>query len=154
MKARMAALAVAFCFLGAVVCLAQNPNMGSWTLNEAKSKIGAGAPKNTTVVYEAAGNDIKVTVDGTDSAGNATHSEWTGKFDGKEYPLTGSSTADSRSYKRVSSHTLTFVEMKSGKVVDTGRIVVSADGKTRTLTLDERGAKGKKIHSVMVYDKQ
>jgi len=40
--------------------------MGTWKLNEAKSKIGAGSPKNSTVVYEAAGDSVKVTVDGTD----------------------------------------------------------------------------------------
>jgi hypothetical protein len=36
--------------------------MGTWKLNEAKSKIPAGATKNHTVVYEAAGDSIKVTV--------------------------------------------------------------------------------------------
>jgi hypothetical protein len=60
--------------------------MGTWRLNEAKSKLAPGAPKNNKVVYETEGIDFKVTTDGIDGAGDSTHSEWTGKFDGKDYP--------------------------------------------------------------------
>ena len=155
MKARTAALTVAaVCFLGAQVAFAQSPFMGTWKLNEAKSKLGAGAPKNTTVTYEAAGDDMKVTVEGTDSMGNPTHTEWTGKFDGKEYPVTGSSTADMRSYHRISSHTISFTETKGGKVTTIGHIAVSADGKSRIVTTTATDSKGKKVHSTSVYDKQ
>jgi hypothetical protein len=155
MKARTAALTLAaVCFLGAQVAFAQSPFMGTWKLNEAKSKLGPGAPKNTTVTYEAAGADVKVTVEGTDSAGNPIHSEWTGKFDGKEYPVTGSSTADMRSYHRIGTHTLSLTESKAGKITTTGRIAISADGKTRTVTATETDPNGKKIHTMAFYDKQ
>ncbi|HEY2140173.1 MAG TPA: hypothetical protein VGH00_08835 [Chthoniobacterales bacterium] len=79
---------------------ANDAMMGTWKLNEAKSKMAPGAPKNTTVVYSAAGDQIKVTVDGTDAQGKSIHSEWTGKFDGKDYPVTGDASADMRSYKK------------------------------------------------------
>lgn len=42
-------------------------SLGTGRLDEAKSKFGPGAPKNTAVVYEAAGDNVKVTIDGTDS---------------------------------------------------------------------------------------
>ena len=45
------------------------------------------APQNNTVVYEAAGDSVKVTIYGTDRDGKPTHNEWTAKFDGKDYPL-------------------------------------------------------------------
>jgi len=128
--------------------------MGTWRLNEAKSQPAPGAPKNTTVIYEPVGDNVKVTVDGTDSEGNPTHSEWTGKLDDREYPVTGSSAADMRSYHKISSRTLSFVETKGGKVTTTGHIAVSADGKTRTVTTTYTDSKGKKVHSVAVYDKQ
>ena len=89
MKLRVIALGLTMFFLGAVVCSADSPQMGTWKLNEAKSKFSAGAAKNNTVVYEAAGDQIKVTVDGTDGAGAATHNEWTGKFNGRFYAVTG-----------------------------------------------------------------
>ncbi len=103
MKTRTILLSLALCFVGAAVCFASDANMGTWKLNEAKSKIAAGAPKNTTVVYEAAGDNVKVTVDGTNSDGTPAHNEWTGKFDGKDYPVTGDPSSDMRSYKKVSS---------------------------------------------------
>jgi hypothetical protein len=58
-------------------------------LNEGKSKFSAGALKADKVVCEAAGDDVKVTIDGTSPDGKPTHSEWTGRFDGKEYPVSG-----------------------------------------------------------------
>lgn len=154
MKARKMMLSVALCLAGAALSFAQSPEMGTWKLNEAKSKIPAGAPKNTTVVYTAAGDNVKVTTDGTGRDGQPAHTEWTGKFDGKDYPLTGDSSADSRSYKRINDHTLELTNKMGGKAVATGRIVVSPDGKTRTLHLSTTDSAGKKISSTGVYDKQ
>jgi hypothetical protein len=105
--------------------------MGTWKLNEAKSKFSPGATKNNTVVYEAAGDSVKVTVDGVDGDGNPIHSEWTGKFDGKFYPVTGDPTSDTRSYRKINNHTLALTGKKDGKITLTGRIVVSANGRTR-----------------------
>jgi hypothetical protein len=138
----------------ASVCFAANANMGTWKLNEAKSKFGPGATKNHTVVYEAAGDNIKVTVDGVDAKGNPAHNEWTGKFDGKDYPVTGEPLYDSRAYKQVNAHTLAMTIKKGGKVTMTGSIVVSADGKSRTVTTNGTDSMGKKTSDTAVYDKQ
>jgi len=134
--------------------MAQGEWMGTWKLNEAKSKLAAGAAKNHTVVYEAAGDSVKVTVDGTNSDGSAAHNEWTGKFDGKDYPLTGDPTADTRAYKQNNAHKLDMTIKKGGKVTVTGEIVVAADAKSRTVKTDGVDAHGKKFKSVAVYDKQ
>ena len=128
--------------------------MGTWKLNETKSKFGAGATKNTTVVYEAAGDMVKVTVDGVDSDGKPVHSEWTGKFDGKDYPVTADPTSDARSYKKVDDHTMQLTVKKGGKVTVTGRIVVAADGKSRTVTTSGTDSKGAKVTTTAVFDKQ
>ena len=137
------------------MCFASDASqMGTWKLNEAKSKFAPGASKNTTVVYEAAGDQVKVTTDGTDSAGNPTHSEWTGKFDGKFYPVTGDPNVDERSYKMVNGRTMDLATRKGGKVVATGQIVVAADGKSRTVTIHQNDSMGKKATSTAVYDKQ
>jgi hypothetical protein len=146
-------LAVFFaCVTG--VCLADSPQMGTWKLNETKSKFSAGATKNMTVVYEVAGDSVKVTVDGVDGAGNTIHSEWTGKFDGKLYALTGDPTSDMRSYRTINNRTLALTGKKDGKVTVAGRIVVSPNGRTRTVTTTATNAKGEKVRSTAVYDKQ
>src|SRR2546426_5745827 len=153
MKARTMVVTLAVCFVGAV-CLAEDANMGTWKLNEAKSKLAPGAPKNSTVVYEAAGDNVKITVEGPDSEGKPLHNEWTGKFDGKDYPVTGDPNSDARAYTKVDDHTLEFTVKKGDKVTTTGRVVVSADGKSRTVTTSGTDASGKKVSSTAVYDKQ
>jgi hypothetical protein len=154
MKGILTLLMLAALFVGATVCLADNPNMGTWKLNEAKSKFSPGATKNHTVVYEAAGDSVKVTVDGTDADGNATHNEWTGKFDGKYYAVTGDPTSDMRAYRKINSRTLTLTAKQGSKVTLTGRVVVSANGKTRTVTTSLKNSKGKWVTNRAVYDKQ
>jgi phage gp45-like len=154
MKPRTILTTLAVLFAGAAVCLAADVNMGTWKLNEAKSKLAAGATKNNTVIYEAAGDKVKITVDGVDADGKAVHHEWTGKYDGKDYPVTGDSNSDTRSYKKVASRTLSFTAKKAGKVTVNGRVVVAADGKSRTVTTSATDSKGKKVHSTAVYDKQ
>jgi hypothetical protein len=82
------------------------------------------------------------------------HNEWTGLFDGKDYPVTGDAASDVRSYKRIDDRTLEFTGKKEAKVTITGRVVVSADGKTRTVTVSGTDAKGNKTSTTSVYDKQ
>ena len=154
MKAKTIVLTLALCFVAATVCFADDVFTGTWKLNEAKSKLTPGGPKNNLVVYEATGDSVKITVDGTDSDGKPTHNEWTGKFDGKDYPVTGDPSSDARSYKMVNDHTLSFTNKKDGKVTLTGRIVVAADGKSRTVTVSGTDSKGTKFTSTAVYDKQ
>jgi hypothetical protein len=104
--------------------------------------------------------------------GKSTHSEWTGKLDGKDYSVTGDPTADMRSYRKVDDRTLDFTVKKGGKTMVTGRVVVAADGKSRTVTTsgtigtaaptprawqtgDFAGEhRGKKFKNIAVFDKQ
>jgi hypothetical protein len=86
--------------------------------------------------------------------GGVTHWEWTGKLDGKDYPVTGDPNSDARSYKQIDDHTLEFTIKKGGKITISGRVVVSADGKTRTATARGTDSQGKKFQSTPVYDKQ
>ncbi len=154
MKIKAIGLTVAFCFLGAAMCFAVDPKMGTWHLNEAKSKITPGTLKNTHVVYSNMFGQVKIKADGIDANGKPSHTEWSGKFDGKDYPVTGDPNSDARSYTKVNERTLTTSNKKNGKVTVTGRIVVSDDGKSRTVTLNGTTAKGKKFKNVAVYDKQ
>jgi len=154
MKSITILLVLLTCLVGAAVCFAADVQVGAWKLNEAKSKLSPGQPKNNTVVYQADGDNMKVIVDGTDSEGKPAHNEWTGKFDGKDYPVTGDPTSDARSYKRVNDRTLTLTLKKGGKTTASGRISVAADGKSRTVTTSGTDSKGKKFKGTAVYDKQ
>ena len=154
MKTRTVFLALAFCLCAAAASFAANPNVGTWKLNEAKSKIPAGVSKNTTVTYTADGDNLKAVLDGVDGKGNPTHSEWVGKFDGKDYPVTGDPHVDARSITRVSENHYKFANKKEGKVVASGTLVLAPDGKSRTLTTTGTNAEGKKVSATFLYDKE
>jgi hypothetical protein len=134
MKARSIVISVVTCFVALTWCFAQDAMMGTWKLNEAKSKIGAGSQKNNTVVIEAAGESVKVTMDGVDPTGKPTHNEWTGKFDGKEYPVTGDANSDTRSYKKIDDRTLEVSAKKGGKVMVSGRVALARSTKRLRFT--------------------
>jgi hypothetical protein len=146
-------MTVALSFVAAAACFAANPHIGTWKLNEAKSKLIPGMGKNTMVTYTEQKDKIKVTVDGMDKDGKPTHSVWVGKFDGKAYPVKGNLPYNSVAYKMVNDHTNDITTMKDGKLAWSGRITVSADGKSRTVTINGTGADGKKFKGKAVYDK-
>ena len=154
MKTRTVLASLAAFLAGVLVGIAADAHMGTWKLNESKSKLGAGATKNHTVIYTAAGDELKVTVDGITSDGKPVHHEWTGKVDGKDYPVPGDPTSDTRSYRKIDDRTLEFVGKRGGNVTVTGRVALSADGMIRTVTTSVTDAKGNKIESTATYDKQ
>lgn len=154
MKLKTLVSLLVVCLFALTVYAAENPNMGTWKLNEAKSKIPAGAPKNTTVVYSDAGNGmIKITTDGVDGAGKPTHTEWVGKLDGKPYPVTGMDGVQ-RSLTQKNPRTLELLQTQAGKPIATGTVELAKDGKSRTSDFEVTGPDGKKHKSVSVYDKQ
>lgn len=141
-------------FLAAGMCYAADPWMGTWRLNEKKSKLSRDSGKNSTVTYASTMmGKVKITVDGTDSDGKPAHNSWTGKFDGKDYPVTGDPNSDTRSYRKIGDRTLELVSKKNGKTTSSGRAVLSADGKHRTVNTSGTNAKGKKFKVTAVYDK-
>ena len=129
--------------------------VGTWKLNLAKSKYQQGqAPKSTTLVYEAAGAGIKVTVDSVPATGPAIHYAYTANYDGKDVPVVGNPNADMAARTRVNATTTKLVNKMRGKILSTVTIVTSADGKTLTITTAGTDAKGLNIDSVAVYEKQ
>jgi hypothetical protein len=144
----ISAATASLCFAG------DDPLMGTWKLNESKSKIPAGTPKNNTVVYAQSGNEVTITVDGEDGSGKPMHHEWTGKFDGKDYPAKGDVNQDMRAYKKVNANTVTYTVKRDGKIVGHGKVVVAEDGKSRKTSQTMTLANGKTVTQTAVFDKQ
>jgi len=140
--------------LASTVVLAQSPDplVGTWKLNVAKSK----APfKSGTSTIEAVGEGIKFTVDLEGNDGTKHHWAFTGNYDGKDVPATGSSPyGDTVAVTRVDARTIRIVSKQGGKVTTTHTITVSADGKTRTSTAKGMDKAGKPVDSVSYYEKQ
>jgi hypothetical protein len=142
----------------AVLAAAQpkDPFVGTWTLDTAKSKYSPGpAPKSQSATYEAAGPGYRVSVKAEPASGVAQQWSYTTALDGKDVPITGNNpNADMIAVKRIDATTLESVNKKGGKVTTTQRNVVSADGKTRTVTTTGMDGQGQKVNNVTVFMKQ
>ena len=152
--------------ISAVVCLCgslgtraeDNPLLGKWKLDVAKSKFTPGpAPKSQTRTVEASGDSVKYSFEGESADGKTATYGFTVKYDGTFAPITGSGmpyAADEIAIKKVNSHSYTATLKRGGKVVATARAVVSKDGKTTTVTGKGTDASGKAVSSTAVYDKE
>ena len=147
----------AFSLIAAVaVVMAADSNLGTWKMNPARSKFNPGpAPKSQTLKIVAWGTDgVTFTSDLIDSDGKPSRWEFQAKYDEKFVPFKGNPDADMISYKRIDANTIESKTTLKGKPGPTTKAVVSADGKTRTLTQTGKNAKGQDINNVVVFDKQ
>ena len=158
MTRRLLGLAGFWLILGFVtVALAQAPDpaAGTWSINLAKSKFSPGpAPKSQTLKYEATEGGVKLSVDIVNASGESSHSEYSAKYDGKDYPVTGNPNADTISLKRIDSHSFEAQWKKDGKPTMTVRTTISKDGMTRTSVQTGKNAQGQEVKNTTVYDKQ
>jgi hypothetical protein len=139
-----------------VSAFAADSNVGTWKLNVAKSKFNPGpAPKSQTLKIEAWGADgVKYVADGVGPDGKPMHWEFQAKYDGKAVPFKGNPDGDMLSYKRIDANNVVSTTTLKGKPAQTTKIVVSKDGKTRTLTQTGKNAAGHDVNNVVVYEKQ
>jgi hypothetical protein len=156
--ARVAVVLAVGVFALTVLAAAQSkdPFVGTWKLNVAKSKYSPGpVPKSVTSTYEAAGKGYKVSVKNEPASGPMLEYSYTSNLDGTDSKFTGNNpNADTVAVKRVDANTLEMVNKKGGKVTTTQRNVVSADGKTRTMTTTGVDGSGQKVNNVAVFEKQ
>ena len=131
---------------------------GTWKLDVAKSSYSPGpAPKSSTVKIVAINNGLTLTIDSVPAAGQPTHAEYTAHYDGQDVAATSGALpngSDRISYKKIDANTFEMTGKVKGKVLTTTRIVISPDGKTRTVTVTGTTVDGKPLKNVLVYDKQ
>src|SRR4249920_3252389 len=86
-----AMLLIALTWPGSAAGQAPTSWFGTWTYNAAKSTNVAGPfPfKRATCRIEPWEDGVRVTYDLVRVRGGITHLEWTGKFDGTDYPVQG-----------------------------------------------------------------
>ena len=150
-----AVLLAVLALAGTALAQGADPALGTWRLNVAKSTYsGSPAPKSQTVKYEKAGMATTVTVEGVGADGTKTLQKYSTTYDGKDVPISGSTTADTVSQTRVDARPTVRTDKKAGKVVSTLRRTVAADGKTLTVVTTGTNAQGQPINSTAVYERQ
>ena len=153
--ARTAALVLALCTATVSAGLAQTAasENGTWRLNVAKSKFSPGpAPKTSSVTIAAAGQGVKVVVDGASPDGKV-HWEYTANFDGKAYPVTGNPDGDMVVAKRVDANTIETSYTLKGKPTMVVRRALGPGGKTLSVTQTGTNGQGQKINNVLMFER-
>jgi hypothetical protein len=143
-------------FFALPLCLiaAADPFTGAWTLNLLESKLPPPLPRSQIVHIKANRTGIHVREEIVNEDGQPMTVTVKAKFDGKDYPASGSPFADSVTYQRIDSHTLKGVVKKAGKVVTTETATVSADGRTLTGAYTGTDATGKQVDAVAVFERK
>ena len=133
-----------------------NLELGTWKLNLEKSTFKPGpAPRSAIRTYEAVPDGgINFTQKGESAEGRSNVAEFTARYDGKDYPLTGSPSVNSISITIIDRYSADAIEKKDGKPALTIHRVISQDGKTMTITSKGTAAGGRTIDNTMVFDKQ
>lgn len=136
----------------------QNPFLGTWKMNLAKSTFAPGpgpATPMTTVVEDIAGG-MRMTVLGRNASGGEDRTIRPAILDGKDHPITGTNARvyDTLAVTQIDARTWKEVYKKGGEVVRMGRRAVSADGKAMIFVGVGISPGGRFEHSIIHYDKQ
>jgi hypothetical protein len=153
---RFAYTALTLCLLAQPLFAADNPFLGTWELNVAKSTYSPGpAPKEVNVKFEQDGDKIHRIATGTNGDGSAINEDSRIPWDGKDHLVTQPPAPPiTAAVTWVNARTLHVVLKQNGKITDTLHVVISKDGKTVTDTDDGVNAKGEKVHNVEITEKQ
>jgi hypothetical protein len=141
--------------LATVAVAAADPFVGTWKLNLTQSKFPPGqAPRSEILKCVAQENGLKGSFDTVDAKGKASHTDFSAKYDGKDYAQQGDPNVDTTAFRKINPYTLEVVDKKAGREIARYQSTVSTDGKTTTIKGTVKDATGKEITSVSVYDKQ
>jgi len=158
MKRLLVVIGVVLLAGGAAAQSKDDPSIGSWKLNVAKSKFTPGPPiKADTRSYEWKDGWIIVTTETTQPSGEKTGVRFAAKFDGKQYPQIGrfAPTVALISYEPVDKRTLKYtVRHTTGKITSTNTRTVSTDGKTMTIEQKSTDASGRPVVNVELFELQ
>ena len=99
------------------------------------------------------GDMVKAVVDLLGPDGSKIHWEYTATLDGKPAPVTGNPDGDMVVAKRPNPNTIETSYTLKGKPTTVNTRVVSADGKTLTVTSTGTNAQGQKVNNHQVFEK-
>ena len=159
MKHRLVVSTLVVCIaMSATLCAQDNPFVGTWKLNTAKSKFEPGpGPKSMTRTITAQGAGASYSFEAVGANGASIAYSFSTNYDGKDSAITGTGTpggADAIALKRVGARKIEGTLKKGGKEIGKVAAEVSSDGKTSTVHSKGKTADGKDFSTESVYDKQ
>ena len=129
---------------------------GLWRLNLERSAYRPGPPPYRRAAYriEPRAEGIRVVYDMVRPRGGTTHLEWTGRFDGRDYPVQGVEEVVTYAYRRIDARTYDVVTKLDGQPAATSRAVLSPDGRSITTTTSGRDSRGVDVTTITVYERE
>ncbi len=127
--------------------------VGAWRLDFAKSAASNSPYKRVTLTIGPWESGLRVVYDMVGVRGGVNHVEWSGQFDGKDYPVQGIDYVMTNAYSRIDDHTYNIVIKREGRISGNVKVTVAADGRTLTAITTSKNAAGEEIRTTAVYDK-
>jgi hypothetical protein len=130
--------------------------IGAWQVNLSRSTLAPGSPpyKRSTCRIEPQDDGVRVIYDMVGIRGGVIHLEWTGKLDGKDYPVQGMDEVITNAYTRVDDHIYDIVVKVDGNRASTARTVIAKDRKSMTTTTTSRNPQGQTVTTTVVYERK
>jgi hypothetical protein len=129
-----------------------SPWFGTWVLNVGRSTYAPDPlpyKKGRRKIAPGDNGAITIVDDLVRLRGGILHLEWTGKFDGADYPVQGVEVTLTNAFRCSSDRACDVIQKIDGVVVATERIAISPDGRTLTTTAASGSAS-----AALVYDKR
>jgi hypothetical protein len=149
-------IVIAAVLLSASASASADPFAGKWVLDVQRSKYPTGArPKSMMIEMEPVGRAIRYHSETTYANGRTTQANYSAEYNGQQAVVMGAHRMMLPvTLKKIDSRTVVASYSRLLQVVATSRRVVSADGRSMTITTVSKDLAGKRITTIGVYEKQ
>ena len=154
---RLLIISLALVLLGSPIAAAEPPGrvpeawLGTWVLNVGRSIYPSAQPYNrASFRIERTGDGFRVIYDMVHPRGGTTHMEWTGRMDGRDYPLQGVDQALTYAYTSAADGSGEIVVKIDGREAARSRVTVEDGGRTMVTRTTAAGG----VTSATVYEKR
>lgn len=151
----IAATALLIVVLGFSSFAQQPPWFGTWQqVPPPKPWFDPWPYQKVTLRIEPSDDGLRVVYDMVRRRGGVTHMEWTGRFDGGDYPIQGVDYVLTNAYRKLSDRSYEIVVKVDGRVAAIATAVVSPDGGTLNVETREQDSQGKSVTTTASYRKR
>jgi hypothetical protein len=149
-------LLLALFVLSGALFAQDNALIGIWKVDLAKSQYNSGPPpRSATIRYEPYGkNGMRITMDIVDARGIATHTVYTTKRTRNGYAAKVDPSRETVALRPVDASTTEVANKDRGTVATVGTVVLSQDGRSRTILVNGANAQHQPVSDIIVFDKQ
>lgn len=125
---------------------------GTWKLNVARSDLPP-VTKSQVLVIETDGNAVTMREELANDRGETLIISVEGRFDGRDYPVTGTPFADTVAYRLLDPRTIEGVAKRDGRVCVRETAVLGEDGDTVHVTYRSVDGSGNAASSHGVFER-